>query len=275
MTQSQYVFGSLDADSRAGLNGARGAYINPSNFAARAAAIYQNGANIPLSTRDRVLLSDEPGGFANQQMVTAGSVGANTASFLSSISTVPATLANPNPVKPCACATQWGFWSAFNGVTNSNGRLAFEDQGSLLLWVAGVPTPTTPGGPFSMATGTATYTGQAIANIANPNNITSYLAAGAFSATANFGTHTGIVNITGLDGTNYAGAAMQVGSTATFNGSLNAVSGITGRTATLAGSFFQGGPTNTTPAYGEVGGSLVLNGAGGYLGSGIFLGRKP
>jgi hypothetical protein len=266
MTQSQYVFGSVDADSRAALNGARGAYVDPSNFAARAAAIFDNGANIPLSSRtNQNPPSLETVGFANQQLVTAGSVGANTAGFLTSISSTTVT--------PCACSTQWGFWSAFNGVTKSNGQLKFEDQGSLLLWVAGVPTPTTPGGPFSMATGTATYTGQAIANIANPNNITSYLAAGAFSAVANFGTRTGAVTITGLDGTNYAGTAMQVGSTATFNGSLNAVSGITGRTATLAGSFFQG----ATSPFGEIGGSLILNGTvtNPYLGSGIFVAKKP
>jgi hypothetical protein len=263
MTNSNYLFGSLDADSRVGLNGARGAYVNPSNFAARAAAIYDNGANLPISTRDGRSLS-EAGGFANQQMVTAESVGANTSAFLTSIST------SQTAVHPCACeSTQWGFWSAFNGLTNANGRLAFEDQGSLLLWVAGVPTTagTLP------VTGTATYTGHAIANIANPNNITSYLAAGAFSATANFATRTGAVTITGLDGTTYTGTAAQIGQTATFNGSLTGNN--FGRTAALTGSFFQGGPTNTTPAYGEVGGSLTLSGTGGYLGSGIFAGRKP
>jgi hypothetical protein len=263
MTNSAYVFGSLDADSRTGLNGARGAYVNPSNFAGRAAAIFDNGANIPLSTRDGVSLS-ESGGFANQQMVTAGSVGANTASFLTSISSTA--------VKPCACeSTQWGFWSAFNGVTNSNGKLAFEDQGSLLLWVAGVPTSLAN----LPATGTATYTGHAIANIANPNNITSYLAAGAFSAVANFGTRTGAVTINGLDGTNYAGTVKWVPSTTSF-ATLSPLTGNNGgRTATVAGSLFQGGATNTTPLYGEMGGSLILNGAGGYLGSGIFAARKP
>ena len=96
------------------------------------------------------------------------------------------------------------------------------------------------------ATGTATYTGHAIANIANPNNITSYLAAGTFSDTVNFGTRTGTVKITGLDGTNYAGTVALVPidlhvSTVTLTGNIG------GRTATLAGSFFQGGPTNTTP----------------------------
>ncbi len=40
----------------------------------------------------------------------------------------------------------------------------------------------------------------------------------------------------------------------------------------MAGSFFQGGPTNISPLYGEMGGSLILNGTvtNPYLGSGIF-----
>jgi len=45
----------------------------------------------------------------------------------------------------------------------------------------------------------------------------------------------------------------------------------------LAGSFFQGGPTNVTPLYGEMGGSLILSNLPGnpsYLGSGIFAARR-
>ena len=51
MTNSIYVFGSLNGNSRTGLNGARGTYVNPSNFAARDAAVFANGANIPVSLR--------------------------------------------------------------------------------------------------------------------------------------------------------------------------------------------------------------------------------
>ena len=264
LTSSSYIFGGLDVDnvSTSGLNTARGTYVNPSNFAARAAAIFNNGANTPISTRDGASLS-EPGGYANQQMVTAESVGANTASFLTSISSVPVT--------PCACeSTQWGFWSAYNGLKDSSGNLVFEDQGNLLLWVAGAPTSLAN----LPATGTATYTGHAIANIAAGGSVgTSYLAAGAFSAAVNFGARNGAITIGGLDGTNYAGTAVWVPSTVTFNGTLTGNVG--SRTAALAGSFFQGGATNTTPLYGEMGGSLILNGAGGYLGSGIFAARKP
>jgi hypothetical protein len=268
MKNSVYVFGSLNGNGLTGLNGARGTYVNPSNFAARDAAVFDNGANIPVSLRSNGESPLSTVGFANQQLVTAESVGANTSAFLTSISTLPVG----QSVQPCACTTQWGFWSAFNGATNNNGQLTFEDQGVLLLWVAGTQSlaGTLP------VTGMATYTGHAIASIASSANpgATSYLAAGALSATANFATRTGTVSITGLDGTNYAGTAAQAaGAPATFAGSLNAVSGITGRTATLAGSFFQG--TGSTPAYSEIGGSLILNGTGNYLGSGIFLGRKP
>jgi hypothetical protein len=54
-----------------------------------------------------------------------------------------------------------------------------------------------------------------------------------------------------------------------------------GRIAAPAGSFLQGaatfpgGLTKTTPLYGVTGGPLILNGTGGYLGSGIFAPRKP
>jgi hypothetical protein len=277
MTQSRYVFGSVAADTRPVLNGARGAYVDPSNFAARATTIFDNGANIPVSTRTKTnppLL--EAVGFANQQLVTAGSVGANTASFLSSISTATATPTNPTPVKPCACeSTQWGFWSAFNGQTDSNNQRIFEDQGSLLLWVAGVPTTTLALSMASRtATGTATYTGHAIADIANPNNITSYLAAGTFSAAVNFGKQNGQITIGGLDGTNYAGTAAWVKGTTSFATPAGSplIGSNGGRTAALAGSFFQGGPTNISPSIGEMGGSLILNGTvtNQYLGSGIF-----
>jgi len=47
-----------------------------------------------------------------------------------------------------------------------------------------------------------------------------------------------------------------------------------GQVAALNGSFFQGGATNSTPLYREMGGSRSITGAN-YLGSGIFLGRKP
>ena len=270
MTTSSYIFGSLNAQTNTGLNGARGTYVNPSNFAGLASTIFDNGANVPISFRNGQVLGSIPGGSANQQMVTADSVGANTQSFLTSISTVP----TGGMVQPCNCqSTKWGFWSAFNRVTNSEGQLVFEDQGPLLLWVAGVPT--TAGA--LPASGMATYAGHAIASIAtNPMapGANSYLAAGTFSNTVNFGSQRGTVAINGLDGSNYGGSVALNAGTVNFGGVLNAMAGggaiTNGRTATLAGSFFQGGGAN--PLFSEMGGSLILNGtvSNPYLGSGIF-----
>jgi FecR protein len=261
MTNSVYVFGSANGNNGNSLNGARGTYVNPSNFAARDAAV--SGTNTPVSLRTDGTSPLAFVGFANQQLVTASSVGANTSKFLTSISSTA--------VNPCACdSTQWGFWSASNGGTK-NGQLAFEDQGVLLLWVAGVPTTA---GALPKG-GTATYTGHAIANIANGAAGLTYLAAGGFSNTVNFGTHTGTVSITGLDGANYAGRVALTPMATTFGtaGASPLIGSIGDRTAAINGSFFRGGPTNISPAYGEMGGSLILNG-GGYLGSGIFAARR-
>ena len=136
--------------------------------------------------------------------------------------------------------------------------------------MAGVPTSLAN----LPATGTATYTGHAIASIANgaTPGATSYLAAGTFSNAVNFLNRTGTVTIGGLDNTNYAGTVNLVPSAFTLNGTLASTAGSpVGRTAALNGSFFQG----ATSPFGEMGGSLILNGPGNYLGSGIFLGRKP
>ena len=266
MASSSYLFGSLNGNGQNGLNGARGTYVNPSNFAARDAAVFANGTNIPVSLRSDGKSPLAPVGYANQLLVTSDSVGANTSAFLTSISSAAVTR--------CACeSTKWGFWSAFNGSANTSGQIAFEDQGVLLLWVGGVPTTL---GSLPTA-GMATYTGHAIANIANGTGGLTYLAAGTFSAAVNFGARNGAINIGGLDGTSYAGTATWVPGTTTFAtaGGSPLLGNSGGRTAALNGSFFRGGPTNSTPAYGEMGGSLILNWTGGYLGSGIFAARKP
>jgi hypothetical protein len=192
-------------------------------------------------------------------LVTANSVGANTSTFLTSLSSTTVT--------PCACEyTQWGFWSSLVGQSLDNGVSRYVDGSTLMLWVAGVPT-TAVNIP---TTGTATYTGHAIADIANDG--AQYIAAGTFSNAVNFGTRTGAVTIGGLDGTNYVGNVSLTPSSTLFAGSLTGNVGY--RVAAINGSFFQGGPTNSTPLYGEMGGSLTISGTN-YLGSGIFLGRKP
>jgi hypothetical protein len=149
-----------------------------------------------------------------------------------------------------------------NGGVSSYGDFATAP----MLWVAGVPTaagniPTT---------GTATYTGHVIADI--NNGTATYIAAGTFSNNVNFGTRVGTVAINGLDATNYAGTVALTPASTLFAGSLTGNVGA--RTATINGSFFQGGATNTTPLYGEMAGSIAITGTS-YLGSGIFAARKP
>jgi hypothetical protein len=134
-----------------------------------------------------------------------------------------------------------------------------------MLWVAGVPTTASI---VSAATGTATYTGQVVADINNRGVF--YIVAGTFSNAVNFGTQTGAVTITGLDGANYAGNVTLTPSSTLF-ATLSPLTSsiITGRAATINGSFFQG----ATSPIGEMGGSITLTGTH-YLGSGIFAAGK-
>jgi hypothetical protein len=251
---AQYNFGSY-SPTTAGLNTANGAYVDTTKFAGIQAQIFNNGANIPTTTINGAPLTGAAE-YQNGLFVTADAVGANTSAFLSSISSTT--------VQPCICDyVRWGFWST-NSARSPDGVAQNIDLGHLMFWVAGVPS--TVGSIPS--TGTATYMGHAIADISNGPN--QYIAAGSFANTVNFGTRTGAVTINGLDGANYAGAVNLTPNSTQFAGA-NILSPATGRTAAVTGSFFQAGPTNTTPLYGAMGGSLTLHGTG-YLGAGIFAG---
>jgi hypothetical protein len=173
-------------------------------------------------------------------------------------------------VNPCACElTQWGFWGAHTERSYDSNASNYDDFGSVMLWVAGVPL-TSPS--VLPTTGTATYTGHAIADISLGSRYNTYLAAGAFMNVVNFGARSGTVEITGLDAANYIGTVSLTSGSARFSGTLAGTTD--GRLATLNGSFFQGGKSNSTPAYGEMGGSITLSGPN-YIGSGIFAARKP
>jgi hypothetical protein len=263
LAQAQYNFGSYnpsDPTNSAGLNAAQGAYVDPANFAGRAQKIFENGANVPTTQINGTALNGV-NEYADTFLVTATPVGANTAAFLSAISSTTVT--------PCACDyTQWGFWSVNTGRSLNGSVSTYGDYSTApMLWVAGVPTAA--GNIPTM--GTATYAGHVIADINNGG--ATYLAAGTFSNAVNFGTRTGAVTIGGLDGAGYSGTVALTPASTLFAGGLTST-GILGRTAAINGSFFQGGPTNSTRLYGEMGGSIILNGPN-YMGSGIFAARKP
>ena len=276
MSSAVFEFGAAspsDPTNTQGLNTARTAYIDRSNFGARGAAIY-NGTDAEISNiQDNSGNNYTAGPGASPSytlsrsgllMVNANTVGANTSTFLTSISTAPS-------VTPCQCEyTQWGLWSADTLRTDTAHNISYSDKGNLMFWVAGLPAKATD----LPATGIATYTGHAIADINNNGN--QYIAAGTFTNTVNFGSQTGSVQVSGLDTSTYGGTISFKGSAPFFAGSLN--TGPSQRVMTMAGQFFQGGPSNTTPLYGEMGGFFSILGSGpsaGYTGSGIFAGRKP
>jgi hypothetical protein len=272
LTSADFAFGSAnpnDPNNTTGLNTARGTYVDRTNFGARSATIYDNGANVEASS----MVDSNGTTFANSSsttatnlsragllMVTANTVGANTPSFLTSISTTSVT--------PCRCEyTQWGFWSADTFRTDSTSNIGYSDKGNLLLWVAGIPANSAD----IPTQGVAAYTGHAIADISN--NTSQYVAAGSFTNTVNFATKVGQVQIAGLDGSTYGGTVNLLQNSAIFAGTLS--TGPSGRNMTLGGQFLQGGPTNSTPLYGEMGGTFSITGPNNYLGSGVFAGRKP
>ena len=205
MTNSSYVFGSLNGN---GLHRPErcARHLRQSLRISRRGTrrCTPTAPNTPVSMRERRQSLASIGGFANQQMVTAESVGANTSAFLTSISDVAA-------VQPCACeSTQWGFWSAFNGAKNSERTARVRGSGRSAA-LGGAASRRRPA-PFQQPAPPLTpATRSPISRTEAP--VSRYLAAGAFSAVANFGTRTGAVTITGLDGTNYTGTATQVGST--------------------------------------------------------------
>lgn len=161
-------------------------------------------------------------------------------------------------VNLCQCEyTRWGFWSS---ETNRNiGGDHLQDMLHLGTWVAGRPTR-----PADMpVTGVATYQGHAIATIKKAGN--EYLATGGFVNTVNFGSRSGSVNISGLDGRNYTGAVAYAPGSAAFGGKLTGT-GYGSPSMALVGRFYDGpaGPAR------EMGGLLTINGGASYRGAGIF-----
>jgi hypothetical protein len=172
-----------------------------------------------------------------------------------------AVLNNPN-LTICQCEyTRWGFWTSNDQRLNANGQPTAD---SVIggTWVAGM----TPNSADIPVTGTATYIGHTIASIRNGSS--EYLAAGNFANTVNFGTRTGNVTVTGLDGTNYSGTVNATQSApGQFSGLLPG--NIGNRNMIMAGSFYR----SPTSPVGEMGGLVNITGTN-YLGSGIFAAAK-
>jgi len=243
-------FGSLP---NSGSNLSRSTFIDNNTFAALesptvSSVINRQVSGQQLTTTLPLPTSANNSNFAPQlAMVTSNTVPGAANSLL------------PAGVSFCQCQyLQWGYWtgkvdspatttSGFAGATTS-------DIAQINTWIAGQPTVTMP------TTGTASYNGAAIGTVFN--NGASYLAAGGFNNTFNFGTNTGTVTISNFDGNSLSG---------TVGGSGNIYTGsITGgnKAGSVLGQFFGPGAV-------ETGGAFAFHAVSGpnYLASGIFAGR--
>jgi trimeric autotransporter adhesin len=131
-----------------------------------------------------------------------------------------------------------------------------QDAAHINTWVAGMPSITLP------ATGIGTFSGNALGSVVNGR--ASYLAAGGFTNSCDFGTHTGTVTISNFDSKTVTGTANGVN--AGYSGTLSG-SGVSGP---ASGTFF--GNLAGNPAT-ETGGNFALQGSS-YLASGIFAGKR-
>jgi hypothetical protein len=165
----------------------------------------------------------------------------------------------------CQCQyLQWGYWGGdlMTG-SASDSTISRIDRGNINTWVAGVPTPLNELGSLISQSATASYTGNAIGSVFN--NGLSYIAAGGFTGTYNFGTQSGVLSINNFDGRTFtvAGSAPLTGANYTFSGSASGFAG------TANGTFY--GPNAT-----ETGGNFAFQSTVGptYLASGIYAGKR-
>jgi hypothetical protein len=174
--------------------------------------------------------------------------------------TVPNNSWMPAGVTPCACQyLQWGYWTGQLPSTTTSGLgVARTDRAFINTWVAGMPTVVMP------TSGVGTYNGAAIGTVFSAS--ATYLAAGGFNGTYNFGTQIGTMSISNFDGN----PALSVTGSAPLTGGNNytftlAQPGVAG---TIKGSFF--GPNAA-----ETGGNFAFRKTIGptYLASGIFAGK--
>jgi hypothetical protein len=225
----------------------RSAFIDDNNFAATESTQIQssfNGTNLPTAT--------SPNGPGTR----AALVTANTAPLPSGL--LPAN------APTCQCQyLQWGYWTGELDQVNGSGQVTRSDRAPINFFVAGQPSVTVP------TTGIGTYNGAAIGSVNNSGS--SYIAAGNFANTYNFGSNTGNVTISNFDGKNL---------TAAVNGSSNFYSGnlaARGFSGQLLGQFFgpntKSGTGGAVPA--ETGGSFAFHSTTNlpYLAGGIFYGK--
>ena len=186
----------------------------------------------------------------------------------------------PSGVTVCDCNfLTWGFWNADIG--RSTGSAEFIH---LANWVAGtVPTAA----EIVALTGTASYSGHAIATVFNAGGV--YQAIGNFTTTVDFGAETLTGAISAFDGGNFvlSGGAINTSGGSTlpgassasnlFSSSIVAASTdpgtATGRSGSLVGSFMSGAGLGGDISS-DMGGHFQIEDGSTYSASGIFAAAK-
>jgi hypothetical protein len=173
----------------------------------------------------------------------------------------------PSGASYCQCQyLQWGYWGGALQTGNSaNSTVSRVDAGHINTWVAGVATPLNDLATLEGqgATANFAYTGAAVGSVFNAGK--SYVAAGGFGGTYNFGTQSGTMTISNFDGHTISGTGP-----APLNGNnYSFASTGAGVTGTIKGSFYG-------PMAAETGGSFALQTTSGpsYLASGIYAGKR-
>jgi hypothetical protein len=152
----------------------------------------------------------------------------------------------PGGVEPCACPwLDWGWWGASYANEESGDANTREILVPLGAFVAG-ELPDLEDIP---ETGTATYTGHAVANIISGE--ARYVAAATFENSYDFATRQGTVTLTGLDGRDFSGTVAAVtGDARRYNNLTNIETD--GIAMQVRGAFFEGGGDPVAATGGDI-----------------------
>jgi hypothetical protein len=227
--------------------GGRQAFVDDSTFAA-----LESQANPQQINGQTLVVNGDPTQAGKLYLVS------------SSVASPPASLL-PSGASYCQCKfLQWGYWGGDLLTGNStDSSISRIDRGHINTWVAGVPTPLSDLNSLIGSSATATYNGHAFGSVYN--NGASYLAAGGFNGTYNFGTQVGTVNINNFDGHSFTGAGKVPLTGANYTFALQAPG-------------FQGGGSGTFygPKAAETGGNFAVQSTVGptYRASGIYAGKQ-
>jgi trimeric autotransporter adhesin len=238
---------TLNYGGLSGSAGSREAFIDDNNFGVLESASVPQYVNESQSNGQLYLVSS--GATTQPANPSTGQAAVNPASAL-----LPAS------VSFCQCQyLQWGYWGG--SLTTPTDGPTRIDVANINTWVAGTPTPPADLNTLESMRITARYTGASIGSVYN--NGASYLAAGGFTGTYNFGTGWGSFTVNNFDNHSFtaSGRAPLTGATYSFAGSAHGFAG------SVNGSFYG-------PMAAETGGNFAFRSTSGvpYLASGIFAG---